>query len=194
MQDLNRNFYDNLAHRLRFIRKKRGLTLSALAGGSASTAKSWESGTRPRPDQWEEVARRLGLSVSLVILGQPKTRADYDFIAKHADEIGNPKPGELAEDPAEYHATGSIESKIRSHVEEQIKQADGEPSKLGWIYEQLRAHVQAPEHWMEGKALSPLHREVLEEVLTEERDQLIAERKASQSGPSIGKTHGDAGR
>ena len=90
VQAENRNFYEDFAFRIRFIRKKRGVTLSQLAQGSASTAKSWESGSRPRPEDWEEIAKRLGVSVSLVFLGSPKSREDCDFVAKFADEIGKP--------------------------------------------------------------------------------------------------------
>lgn len=91
MQAKLRNFYGDFGTRLAFIREKRGLTLGELAGGkAASTAKSWESGSVPRPDQWPAIAERLGLSVSFVFLGEPKSRSDYDFVAKFADELGVP--------------------------------------------------------------------------------------------------------
>lgn len=63
------------------------MSFGALAGGKPSTAKSWESGTTPRTNLWEGIAGRLGVSVSFLFLGQPKTPEDYDFIAKYADEI-----------------------------------------------------------------------------------------------------------
>lgn len=41
----------------------------------------------PRNDLWEGIAARLGVTVSLLFLGLPKSPEDYDFIAKYADEI-----------------------------------------------------------------------------------------------------------
>ena len=99
VQALNRNFYDDFGRRILFLRHKQGLTLAALSGGSPSTANSWERGSLPRPDQWDSIAGRLGLSVSFVFLGQPKSRADYDFIARFADEIGPPPPHPVEKKP-----------------------------------------------------------------------------------------------
>lgn len=98
-----RNFYDDFGTRLAFLRAKRGIPLASLAGGKASTAKSWEQGSIPAASRWEEIAEKLGLSPSFVFLGQPRLREDYDFIAKYGDEIGEPT-GDSAvhEPPASY--------------------------------------------------------------------------------------------
>lgn len=74
------------------LREKRGLSLAELAGGgSPSTAKSWEGGALPRPEKWDEIANRLGVSPTFLVSGRPTIQADFDFIAKHEDEIGIPK-------------------------------------------------------------------------------------------------------
>ncbi len=81
------NFFLDFATRLRFLRQKRNIALRVLGGGKASTAKSWEGGSQPAPERWDEIASLLELSPSFVFVGTPITREDYDFIAKFADEI-----------------------------------------------------------------------------------------------------------
>lgn len=165
MQDQIRNFYDDFGSRISFIRKKRGLTLGELSGGSSSTAKSWESGIRPRPDQWEAIAARVGLSVSFVFLGKPTSAEDYEFIAKFADEIGpqetvfqsiqkvhvsmDPEVNEAAATYRAGRAQTAEETiaKIKAFVDELIASAQNDPNRLGWILEQLRSELRMPGHW-----------------------------------------------
>lgn len=165
-QELLRNFYDDFGTRIAFIRAKRGLSLAALAGGTASTAKSWEAGSRPSPDKWEAIAARVGLSSSLVMMGIPRLREDYDFVAKYQDEIGTPPsgmstdtagPGMVMEGPpASYLPSGAgglsdsalaITEEIQKRFYAVVSAADGDPSRLGWINEQLAQHLRPPEHW-----------------------------------------------
>lgn len=148
-QENNRNFYDDFGKRLAFIREKRGLTLTQLSGGSASTAKSWEDGSRPAPDKWEAVAGRLNLSVSLVFLGEPSSKEDFDFVAKFTDEIGSPvrNSTQVGESPAAYGDEASIESRLIRHLRELIAAANGDRGRLGWIEEQVAAHLTVPAHW-----------------------------------------------
>ncbi|QYM80265.1 helix-turn-helix domain-containing protein [Horticoccus luteus] len=149
MQDSNRNFYEDFGMRLAFIRKARGLTLSELSSGSASTAKSWEAGSRPRSDQWEAVAGRLGLSVSFVFLGVPKLREDFDFIAKFADEVGKPPDASAvvaAEDRGTYGTPASLRTEARAELERAINAAGDDITRLGWIVHQIRLHLTPAGH------------------------------------------------
>jgi transcriptional regulator with XRE-family HTH domain len=152
VQAANRKFFDNFAERISFLRSKRGLTLNELAGGSASTAKSWEQGSLPRTDQWETIAARLGLSVSLVFLGKPTSREDYEFVAKYSDEIG-PPPATAASAAVAGAAIppAPLEAEARWILDEAIRAAASRPERLGWVLEQLRAHLRPPAHW----AISP---------------------------------------
>lgn len=89
-QAILRSFYGDFGTRIAFIREKRGMGLAELGNGKASTAKSWEAGSRPKPEKWEELAVKLNLSSSFVMTGKPRLQSDYDFIAKYGDEIGPP--------------------------------------------------------------------------------------------------------
>ncbi len=98
MQDKITSFYDRFGQRLRFIRQSRGLTLSELSAGSASTAQSWESGTYPRTRRWKELADRLNVSEPFLFKGIPALSCDYDFIRQNRSVIGDPPPSWAADD------------------------------------------------------------------------------------------------
>lgn len=166
LQEQLRNFYDNFGTRIAFIRDKRGLTLGQLSEGAASTAKSWEAGSLPRPDQWEPIAKRLGLSVSLVFLGDPKTREDFDFVAKFADEIGLPPKSQagsskssdyrnsgsqdsLAEEPGASRLPKMLDPRFqpraeptlqmcKDYIEEYLRRADAQPGGIGYAWVKLQ--------------------------------------------------------
>jgi len=92
LQDQITNFYDNFGMRLHFMRQARGLTLSELSSGSASTAQSWETGIYPRTRKWREISEKLGLSEPFIFKGIPAIASDYEFIRMHRSEIGDPPP------------------------------------------------------------------------------------------------------
>lgn len=159
VQDKTRNFYDDFGTRIRFIRHRRGLTLGALGGGKPSTAKSWELGIKPRPDEWEAVANRLNLSVSLIFLGHPVSRTDYEFLAKYADEIERPAHGQKEPMMLEESAgplsepTRDQAAQLRANIEKCIRFAGGDTNRLGWLLEQMRVHMLVPaERWSEQSA------------------------------------------
>lgn len=155
-QEKYRKFYDDFGDRIAFIREKRGLTLGELSGGSASTAKSWEDGSRPNPDKWEAVAKRLGLSVSFVFLGKPTSREDFDFVAKFADELPE-HSGRQAVEPAPHYpsqgaprdATDALLSEARRRFDYIIAATREDPRRLGWVVEQMGIHLRKPDTWEE---------------------------------------------
>jgi len=178
LQDSNRTFFDDFALRIKFMREKRGLGLAELSGGAASTAKSWERGSRPRPALWDEVAARLGLSVSFVFLGKPVSNEDYDFIAKFADEIegarealaergGGLTPSAVSEDQATYGGEAAqLRAQIRSKIEDGINAAGSDRVKLGWLLMQINEHVRPQKHWGETSTKGEAK---LEQLKTEAR-------------------------
>ncbi len=149
LQAQYRNFYDSFGTRIAFIREKTGLTLGQLSDGAASTAKSWESGSLPRADQWEAIAARLGLSVSLVFLGSPKSKEDYDFLAKYADELpphkSEPEIGETKQAP--YGTADTLRAEARRYFDDLLSAANDDPVRLGWLLQQMREHLRRPSDW-----------------------------------------------
>ena len=143
MQPKYRNFYDDFGERIAFIREKRGMTLGELSGGSASTAKSWEEGSRPNPEKWEAVASRLKLSVSFVFLGEPRSAADFDFVAKFADEVGPSPYAAIVSEPQPAGDDSAIVSELKKEIETTMSvlkwQAGSEVAPLGWLREELRS-------------------------------------------------------
>lgn len=99
----------------------------------------------------------------MVFLGKPKSREDYDFVAKFSDELGPwISTGELCEEQTPYGAqaeTGakvsapidpnasSQEAAIRAHIDELLAAAGSSPTRLGWVLEQLRMYLSIPHHW-----------------------------------------------
>ena len=55
------------------------------------------------------------------------------------------------EDQAPYGTTATLEADARKHLEGVIAAAKGEPARLGWIVEQLQAHLAVPAHWRGGR-------------------------------------------
>lgn len=200
LQEPNRTFFDNFASRLSFIREKRGLGLAEVSGGAASTAKSWERGTMPRPALWDEIAARLRLSVSFVFLGKPVASADYDFLAKFADEIAGASEkiasrgvyphatdADLAHvsdgAPLGYGGPNSIKAEIKRVLDDAMKAAGDDSIRLGWLLEQMRLHVVAPAKWRTGDARGTIASLQLDGETPEETlRRLNAEAAASGSG------------
>lgn len=79
----------------------------------------------PRNDLWEGIASKLGVSVSLLFLGHPKTSADYDFLAKYADEIAIPATAKVGDNPARVRVSGDGPQTM---VASRISPAPGAPS------------------------------------------------------------------
>ena len=112
----------------------------------------------------------------MLFLGQAKTGADYDFLAKYGDEIviGEakvyPKAGEDKIEGVEEAQSGYLRTsapsdalhyKIREHMERLLAAAGNDVQRLGWIAEQLINHVAAPSHW-------GLHEQIIREGLEKE--------------------------
>lgn len=187
-QEQNRKPFDSFASRLRFVREKRGVSLGALANGKPSTAKSWESGVNPRPDQWEGIASKLGVSVSFLFLGHPKTPEDYAFVAKYNDEIATfdaldgSRPAILVRaadgvDPAHSGRAEDIQDRLLREFALLVDAADGDVARLGWISEQMRQHLAEPTHWGMPERIA---QRVAERMAREraEKDKSAPERKA----------------
>lgn len=204
MQVANRKFYEDFGTRIRVIREKRGLSLAELSGGTASTANSWQNGSLPRADRWDEIAKRLQVSSSFLISGKPIFDEDYEFIAKYRDEIGSP-PGERAgavgenrrsyaiSEPLPVHESGRSHankreisgedplSEIRAHMGLLLGAAGNDRDRLGWIAEQLRIHLRVPPHWRRSTASEG--KTTTDELLAE-AERLLRERERESSSES----------
>ena len=54
----------------------------------------------------------------------------------------------VAEDEQDHQRSDTpLETEIRSIMAELIAAANGDPTRLGWILEQMREHLTAPKHW-----------------------------------------------
>jgi len=98
--------------------------------------------------------------------------------------FGGPAPNEEA-----------LVDELDKSFQEIISSAKGDLGRLGWIREQLAAHLAIPGHWKEKKSrdripstLSPAHSDAMRRVLSQERRQA-----KPASHPSL-KKQGGAGR
>lgn len=147
----------SFANRLAFLRDRQRVTLSELAEGKASTAKSWEEGKTPRGDKWQGIAQRLRLSEIFIFHGRPETSEDYAFIEKWRNEIE--EADEWLNDAryarrAGWHvsekadgAAGHLEAIAREKLETLLRLAEGRPERLGWIIVQMDSHLSSPPNW-----------------------------------------------
>ena len=153
----------------------------------------------------EELGRKLGVTREWI--GKLETTArpisasiQLKMAAlKREQEFSGPRE-HVQEEASGYgtRAAKDLTRDIRKIVDEAIATARDDLARLGWIREQLRAHLRPPSHWEEEDAfsddpnkLSPLHSQVVREVLAEERKrQRRIRRKQDQSAGAI---QGEAG-
>lgn len=186
MQESNRTFFNDFALRISFMRQKRGLGLAELSGGAASTAKSWESGSRPRPAQWDEVAAKLGLSVSFVFVGKPTSGEDYAFIAKYADELPPYKPEKdplvLNEDSARYTSSASATHgkaeviELRALFESVVAEAQKRP---GGIFNLTRVLRRYQKEYLVDDEVSAAALKTFEALSRQARENIAARKAGS---------------
>jgi transcriptional regulator with XRE-family HTH domain len=100
-------------------------------------------------------------------------------------------------------AAAEIIGEIRDWFECLLIAAGDDRNRLGWISEQLRAHVTPPPHWRDElspvsadpNVLSPLHAQVEREVLAKmRRKEREEEQRAKFVQSSASKEQGGAGR
>lgn len=89
------------------------------------------------------------MSVSLLFLGSPKTREDYEFVAKFADEIGQPASSVVVQEVPDIYGE-QISPRIIAALKALVDHAAGHPDRLAWIEEQV-LKIKAPLHWFVGK-------------------------------------------
>jgi transcriptional regulator with XRE-family HTH domain len=132
------------AARLKATIGRRKTTLEKVAkhlGISTSTVGAWTQGKNfPEVQLQPTLAAFLGEPVEWLIHGIGKT--DYPEVTERV-ESG------VQEEPFAYGGPRSpnVEAAIRSYCEELIAQASGDPTRLGWVIEQLRTHLRPPPHW-----------------------------------------------
>lgn len=114
-----------------------------------------ENGREPSPRlvQQIELLERVGIT------------ADY------ADSVDRSAGQSLAEDSSQ-----ELEAEIRRFIDEVLRGAQGDAGRLGWIREQLHAHLRTPAHWSASKAA------ILKKALTEQRPVRSPEKGQESTG------------
>lgn len=169
---------------------RRGLTLEEFwpaIGISRATLFNWLKRDQPPPsiEHQNKLVAYFGMNRDYVLFGRS---SNLDPSIEGPSEW-------LEEEAAPYNDAKQLRAELQRYFQDVLATAGDHPTRLAWLLEQMRSTIRPPVHWYESKqGMSPLHREVMEEVLKEEKAQLIAERQAAQSGSSTGKTHGEAGR
>lgn len=114
MQEKFPLFSADVGNRLAFLRDKQGVTLETLGDGHPTTAQSWEQGKSPRRAKWGGIAKRLGLSESLIFMGRPDSDADYAFLVNWRNLIEGADEA-LQERDMRVHAIASFD-RIKAQV------------------------------------------------------------------------------
>ena len=161
----------NFGARLKALIENRGVTQVQFAkdcGLSEATLYNWlKKKAPPHEKYWFKLATYLGVSESYLAYGTPLKTESI-----------------ITEAQAPCGTETMMEKQVQEHINSLLGQARGDPARLGWLLEQLRAHVRAPEHWDEN-----IHDELLQRALRVE-----AEAKRRKTQPSPGKAQGGAGR
>jgi transcriptional regulator with XRE-family HTH domain len=87
--------------------------------------------------------------------------------------------GQVAEEQAQYGLFESLDEELRFRFNELILAAKNDPSRLGWIREQMSAHLQAPAHWRNNDELNRRAVELAAQLARE-----TAERERAKHPPS----------
>jgi transcriptional regulator with XRE-family HTH domain len=92
---------------------------------------------------------------------------------KYPEQVREPTSHHVAEPAGGYGDAGAAQGKIREQLEELLFAAGGDQARLGWILEQMRAHLAPPDHWQLGS----IHAEVISAGLSRERREDAALRR-----------------
>lgn len=143
MQDKNKENKDTLAafaHRLGVLAGRTRLKQVDIARALKATPQrvgGWFQGRNfPGGDIEYALADLLGTTRDWLIEGKENT----ETIDAHGGPLGLPLKPSVIE--------GELAQRIRIRVEELIAAAGEDPTRLGWIYEQLQAHLSPPAHWV----------------------------------------------
>lgn len=135
---------NNFGARLRGMIERKGITIgrfSADLGIGESQAFNWlKSATPPPAKHWSRLCDYFGVTQPYLIAG-----------VTVGDSVGA-LPEKAEEEPGSYNGP-ALEQAARRHFEDVIAAAKSEPARLGWIVEQLQAHVAIPPHWRGGVRL-----------------------------------------
>jgi transcriptional regulator with XRE-family HTH domain len=107
----------------------------------------------------EDVARELGIArewLSKIENGKVAVSAEvflaFERLEREHGVTSDVNPAAVQEAPAAYGPADRLRGEIRGDVETTIAAAGDDVGRLGWIREQVRAHVTPPASWRDLKA------------------------------------------
>jgi DNA-binding XRE family transcriptional regulator len=142
-----------------------------LAGISRATLYLWENQeTPPHSKNWKSLCELLGVSENELIFGGERGFYSADV----SKEIGTM----IKETGGVHGVPRGAEFEARRLFDELIAAAKADPSRIGWIVEQMKLYLRVPAHWLTPS--DPLDHPAVRAV-HEQVKQMAAERRATQA-------------
>lgn len=152
--------------------ERKGITLAEFAaqyGLGESQLFNWlKRDEPPLAKHWPKLAGFFGVSVSYIVSGTPD-KVEVQQPAGLLSEEG-PAYDQIPSDREfSRHALPSeIRASVRRQIESTLAAAGDDAIRLGWIAEQVQAHVTAPPHWKKGPVMVPIYDPAQDQALSSE--------------------------